>query len=99
MKTIEINGTSLNVKVNFRSMMEVEKLTGKPFGLTTTTDIMLFAYSILKVNNESFTASLDDFIDICDEKPSVFVEMTQIITDEMTSNRGDDKPEKAAKKK
>jgi len=93
---IKINGKPYKIGFSFRAIREYEKLTGESItNCTTTWDNLLFFYSTLKSQNETFTYTLPEFIDEMDSHPELLAQFQA----ETTTAKADPNPSTAGQKK
>lgn len=71
---IKIKNVEYELKYNIKTMFIFERLTDKVFEPTKLFDLHIFFYSCLLANNENFTILANDFIEMCDEEPRLFIE-------------------------
>jgi len=71
--TVKIKGIEYIIKKCFAALMEFEKLTGKnAYNATSSiTDSLTMYYSLLVVNNDTFTLSLKEFLECLDEDDTI----------------------------
>lgn len=74
---IKIKDTEYKLKYTLRALFIYERITGKSFKFEGLYSEYLLFFSILVANNENFTITFDEFIDICDEDPKVFNEFRE----------------------
>lgn len=79
---ITIKDNTYKVKYSIRSMFVFEKLTGKIFNLENLMDWYIFYYSMILANNPECTLLFDDFIDECDSKPALVIDIQNYLTTE-----------------
>lgn len=83
MKKITINGTEYVLKNILRNFFVYEEIKGEPFSFGKLVDEYLLFYCTLLANNETFTMSFADFIDVCDADPTLFVEYKEFVVSEL----------------
>lgn len=69
---IKIKDIEYKLKYTLRALFIYERITGKSFKFEGLYSEYLLFFSILVANNENFTITFDEFIDICDEDPKLF---------------------------
>lgn len=83
MKKITINGTEYALKNILRNFFVYEEIKGEPFTFGKLVDEYLLFYCTLLANNEAFSMSFADFIDVCDADPTLFVEYKKFVVSEL----------------
>lgn len=78
---IKINGTEYKVRKTLRAVFRFELATERPFEIKNTLDSYLYFYCVLLANNPDMTMTWKDFIDINDKDPSVFVRISEILSE------------------
>lgn len=66
---IKINEEEITLKNSFRSLIIFEQITKKPFNPQTTTDVIIYFYSVVCASVKGYTIDWDDFMDWLDENP------------------------------
>lgn len=102
MTTIEINGTTYNLKYSIRAYIYFEQIVGKPFAVNNLTDTYILFYSFLMASNrDTFKMTFDDFLDVVDEDPSLIKQFNEFFKAESDKqalmNKADDKKSKSKK--
>ncbi len=83
MTTIEINGTTYNLKYSIRAYIYFEQIVGKPFSVSNLTDTYILFYSFLMASNkDTFKMTFDDFIDALDEDRSLMPKFNEFFKEE-----------------
>lgn len=89
--TINIQGNELIVTKGkgLAGMMEYEKMTGKSIAdANTVTENLKVMYSYLKgFNKDTFKISFEKFIELLDEQPKLFDEITEIMDQHSEGNK------------
>lgn len=103
MKTITINGVQYILKNVLRNFFVYEEIKGAPFAFGKLVDEYLLFYATLIANNESFSMSFSDFIDLCDNDAKLFAEYKSFVVSELEkqaqiANATTDKPAKKKRK-
>lgn len=73
---MKINGVDYRLKYGFRALFTFERITGRVFAGNTTFDLCVLLYSML-LSNDGFDMSLDDFIDMLDEQPQLYIDFVE----------------------
>lgn len=74
---IKINNIEYKLKYTLRALFIYERITGKSFKFEGLYSEYLLFFSTLVANNENFTITFDEFINICDEDPKLFNEFRE----------------------
>lgn len=72
---ITIKNKNYKIKYSIRAMFIFEKITGKVFKLETLFDWYILYYSMILAGNPDCELMFDEFIDECDNNPSLITEM------------------------
>lgn len=104
MKTISVQNKEYLLKYTLRAFFIFENMTGYSFKFGKVLDEYLLFYSMLLANNETFTMPFDEFINLCDESPAMFIEFKEFFLKEVErqtqlSGRASDNPVKKKTKK
>ena len=83
MKKITINGLEYTLRNILRNFFVYEEIKGAPFTFGKLIDEYLLFYCTLLANNETFSMSFADFIDVCDANPSLFSEYKKFVVSEL----------------
>lgn len=83
MKKITINGLEYTLRNILRNFFIYEEIKGAPFAFGKLIDEYLLFYSTLLANNETFSMSFADFINVCDANPSLFSEYKTFVVSEL----------------
>lgn len=83
MKTITVKDKPLILKYTLRSFFVFENLAGHVFVFGKLLDEYLLFYAFLLANNERFDVSFDDFINECDNDPSLFSQFKEFLLKEI----------------
>lgn len=78
---IEINGQTIKLRQSFRSYMSFENIAGKPFGINSISDVVLFFYCTVMASKRDIDLELDTFVDWLDEHNGVLGEFTEWMTE------------------
>jgi hypothetical protein len=76
---VRIKNKSYTVRKTFRAVMIFEKLTGKPFAVSTTTDMLLLFYSCYMASEEAEPLEFESFVAILDDDPSLLADFTEML--------------------
>lgn len=98
--TIKIHDREIKLKYSFRSILLYENITGKSFNPVTTTDTLIFMYSVIMASDKEISFTFDEFMDMIDDNPKLVVEFSEFIASEFEKNETlspDDEEEKKAK--
>lgn len=83
--TITINNTNYKLKYTLRSLFVYEKITDNQFTGKSLIDYYILFYSTLLANNsDSFKYTFDEFIQLCDDDSSLFVQFTEFLNKELS---------------
>ena len=99
MKKITINGKTYNFKQNLKAMIMYEKMTDKPFNITTFTDIITLMYCCIIASNEDDYIGFNEFLEALDNQPELLSELSDLIAKEQEKTTLLSGNEKASKKK
>lgn len=80
---ITIKDTEYEVRNTIRAMFIFEKIANKPFKIETLLDWYIFYYSMLLANNADCTLLFDEFINECDNDPSLTMQIQDYLTQQM----------------
>ena len=80
---IKINNIEYKLKYTLSALFIYERITGKSFKFEGLYSEYLLFFSILVANNENFTITFDEFIDICYEDPKLFNEFREWFVKEL----------------
>lgn len=83
MKTITVKDKPLALKYTLRSFFVFENLSGHVFAYGKLLDEYLLFYAFLLANNEGFDVTFDDFINECDNDPSLFSQFKEFLLKEI----------------
>lgn len=83
MKKITINSLEYTLRNILRNFFVYEEIKGAPFTFGKLIDEYLLFYCTLLANNETFSMSFADFIDVCDANPSLFSEYEKFVVSEL----------------
>lgn len=99
--TIKIKGVEYELRNTLRSLFLFEELTGREFKIETLRDNYTFYYCIVAANNPDTLVAegltFDDFIDACDEDPTLFRRIGEILTRQEKVEKGLNAPQKPQK--
>lgn len=71
-EVISIKGKEYSLRYTIRNMIMYEEIAGVPFNPSKTLNVLLFVFCVLVCNNPDFRLGLNEFVDACDEDPSIF---------------------------
>ena len=80
---ITIQNKEYKVRNTIRAMFVFEKIANKPFKIETLLDWYIFYYSMLLANNADCTLLFDEFINECDNDPSLTMQIQDYLTSQM----------------
>lgn len=80
---ITIKDTEYEVKNTIRAMFIFEKLANKLFKIETLLDWYVYYYSMILANNADCTLLFDEFINECDNDPSLTMQIQDYLTSQM----------------
>lgn len=83
MRTISIQNKKYILKYTLRAFFIFENMTGYPFKFGKVLDEYILFYSTLLANNEAFATPFDEFINLCDESPLLFIEFKEVFLKEV----------------
>lgn len=84
--TITIKDKTVELKYGFRSLILYENITGKSFNPQTTTDVLVFMYSVILGSDKNVSLTFDEFLDMVDENPNMVVEFSEWLQKELDKN-------------
>jgi hypothetical protein len=84
--TIKINDRDVKLRYTFRAILLYENITGKSFNPTTTTDTLIFMYSVIMASEKDLIFTFDQFMDMIDENPRLVIEFSEMIAAEFDKN-------------
>lgn len=79
MKEIVIKGEKFVLKYSLRVLFTFETIAKRPFEGRGLLDMYLLMYSSLLCYNDGFSMTFDEFIDICDEDPSIYKTFEEVL--------------------
>lgn len=83
--TITINNIEYKLKYTLRSLFIYEKITDNQFTGKSLIDYYILFYSTLLANNsDTFKYTFDEFIQLCDDDSSLFVQFTEFLNKELS---------------
>lgn len=83
--TITINNIEYKLKYTLRSLFIYEKITDNQFtGKSLINYYILFYSTLLANNSDSFKYTFDEFIQLCDDDSSLFVQFTEFLNKELS---------------
>ena len=85
--TLKIKDREVNLKYSFRSFFIFENIMGRSFSPSTTTDILVFFYSVIMASDKNLDFQFDEFLDMVDENPELIVKFSEFISKEVSKNR------------
>lgn len=101
--TIKINDTDYKLKYTIRTFFIFEGITNRSYDGTKLMDSYILFYSMLLANNpDSFKMTFDDFINVCDDDRTLFIDFIEFLNKELEiQNQFTDekKSKKVSKKK
>lgn len=80
---ITIQNKEYEVKNTIRAMFIFEKIANKPFKIETLLDWYIFYYSMILANNPDCTLLFDEFINECDNDPSLTMNIQDYLSSQM----------------
>lgn len=96
---IKIKDTEYEVKNTIRAMFIFEKMANKPFEIKTLLDWYVYYYSMILANNSDCELLFDEFINECDNDPSLIMQIQDYLTRQMNVDNQFAKEETDEKKK
>ena len=85
--TLKIKDREVNLKYSFRSFFIFENIMNRSFQPNTTTDILVFFYSVIMASDKNLDFQFDEFLDMVDENPELIVKFSEFISKEVSKNR------------
>lgn len=103
-EVISIKGKEYSLRYTIRNMIMYEEIAGVPFNPSKTLNVLLFVFCVLVCNNPDFRLGLKEFVDACDEDPSILRTYSDWMEGEMERRKlmigeDGDAPEDGDKKK
>lgn len=80
---ITINNIEYKLKYSLRALFIYEKITDKPFKFEGLYSEYVLFYCVLLANNDNFTLTFDQFIDLCDNDPKIFIQFRDWLLNEL----------------
>lgn len=80
---IKIQGIDFTLRYTARGLFVYERITGEPFSPEKLLNEYTLMYSILLSNNRHFSMLFEEFIDACDNDPSLFLEFRKWLINEL----------------
>ena len=77
--TVNINGKKITLKPGTRAILITEEITGKPFELKMTKDVMAYIYASMMGGTPDLDLDFDAFLDAMDD-PQTMKACVDIIT-------------------
>ena len=74
------------LKYTIRAMFIFEKMANKIFNIESLLDWYIFYYSMILANNPDCDLLFDEFIDECDNDPTLVIQMQEYLNREMKRN-------------
>lgn len=96
---IRIKDTDIELKNKIRAILIYEQMTGKTFNLQTTTDFMLYMYSVILANKPDLELTFEELIDIIEDDESKFKQFTNWLAGVTEKNQHFTDQDKTVKKK
>lgn len=78
---VTINGKDLKVKYGLKTLFKFEELEGHPFEFKKMEDSYKLLYASLIAHNPEYSQGYDEFLDACDEDPSIFEKFVKLTED------------------
>lgn len=95
---VTIKEITYKVKYSIRAMFIFEQLTGNTFRLEKLMDWYIFYYSMILANNPESTLTFEGFIEECDVKPTLVMDLHKYIADVLTQQAQLSKEDNSKKK-
>ena len=83
---ITIKDKEYKLKYTIRAMFIFEKMANKIFNIESLLDWYIFYYSMILANNPDCDMLFDEFIDECDNDPTLVIQMQEYLNREMKIN-------------
>lgn len=84
---INIKDKEIKLKYSFRSLILYENIQNKSFEPASTTDTIVFFYCVVVASDKDLDVSFDEFLDLLDEKPELFMEFAEFLSNEWEKTR------------
>lgn len=82
MMEVTIKGTAYTVKPSLRALFLYERLSGNNgFEVHTSEDNFMLLYASIAANNKECALTYDDFIDACEDDPTIITALTAGMAD------------------
>lgn len=85
--TLKIKDKEIELKYSFRGFFIFENIMGRSFQPNTTTDILVFFYSVIMASDKELDFPFDEFLDMVDDQPELIVKFSEFISKEVSKNR------------
>ncbi len=95
MTTIKIKDDEFKLKYTIRAIFTYEQIKGKAFVVESLMDSYLLIYSFLTASNPDKELSFDDFLDACDEDPTILSQFQSFFEAEQNKQALGKTPKKA----
>ena len=79
---ITIREKVYKVKYGLKTLFKYEELEGHPFDYKKMEDSYRLLYASLIAHNPEYSQGYDEFLDACDEDPSIFEKFVKLTEDE-----------------
>lgn len=83
---IKIQKKKYTLKYTLRALLIFERITGKPFSITTITDQTIFFYCLILANNET-DMTFEQFIEAVDNDSSITEQCKQFVENEQKKQK------------
>lgn len=82
----KIDDREVELRYTLRAIMLYENIQGKSFAPESTTDILVFMFCVIMASDKEIKLDFDKFLDMLDENPSLVVEFSEWLTNEVNKN-------------
>lgn len=82
MREVEINGRSLRLAYNLRTLFVYEEIAGKPYTGLVSIENYLLLYAMLLANNKDLAMEFEELIDACDKDMGIFAAFTEVVEEQ-----------------
>lgn len=79
MMKVRIADKEYSMVYNLKTLFTYETIAGKPYEGKLTIETYTLAYSMLLANNDDFSYSFDEFIAFCDDDPSIYDTLIEVL--------------------
>ncbi|RHO65977.1 hypothetical protein DW083_19825 [Parabacteroides sp. AF48-14] len=80
---IKIRGVDYTLRYTARGLFIYEQIVGVPFSPDKLLNEYTLMYSMILANNRHFSMLFDEFIDVCDDEPTLFSDFRKWLVREL----------------